>query len=91
MAKLCPLFSGSSGNSYYIEASGSGILVDCLLYTSSGIWTGFAGSAAKRGANTGDGLHGHPGFYNDFPGGSLCMVIFMNTKKRLDIRKGREW
>ena len=28
MAKLCPLFSGSSGNSYYIEASGSGILVD---------------------------------------------------------------
>ena len=28
MAKVCPLFSGSSGNSYYIEASGSGILVD---------------------------------------------------------------
>ena len=29
MAKLCPLFSGSSGNSYYLEASGSGILIDC--------------------------------------------------------------
>lgn len=28
MAKLCPLFSGSSGNSFYIGASGSGILVD---------------------------------------------------------------
>ncbi|MBQ9461393.1 MAG: MBL fold metallo-hydrolase [Clostridia bacterium] len=29
MAKLCPLFSGSSGNSYYLEVSGSGILIDC--------------------------------------------------------------
>ena len=32
MAKLCPLFSGSSGNSYYIEASGSGILVLSLIH-----------------------------------------------------------
>ena len=29
MAKLCPLFSGSSGNSYYLEASGSAVLIDC--------------------------------------------------------------
>lgn len=28
MAKLCPLFSGSSGNSYYIGSGGEGILVD---------------------------------------------------------------
>lgn len=28
MAKLCPLFSGSSGNSYYIGSSGNGILID---------------------------------------------------------------
>ncbi len=29
MAKLCPLFSGSSGNSYYLESAGQGILIDC--------------------------------------------------------------
>ena len=29
MPKLCPLFSGSSGNSYYLESAGSGILIDC--------------------------------------------------------------
>ena len=29
MPKLCPLFSGSSGNSYYMEAAGRGILIDC--------------------------------------------------------------
>lgn len=29
MPKLCPLFSGSSGNSYYLEAAGCGILIDC--------------------------------------------------------------
>lgn len=29
MPKLCPLFSGSSGNSYYLETAGSGILIDC--------------------------------------------------------------
>lgn len=28
MAKICPLFSGSRGNSYYISSSGSGILID---------------------------------------------------------------
>ena len=28
MARLCPLFSGSSGNSYYIGAAGTGILID---------------------------------------------------------------
>lgn len=28
MAKLCPLFSGSSGNSYYLGAAGGGILID---------------------------------------------------------------
>lgn len=28
MAKLCPLFSGSNGNSYYIGSSGSCILID---------------------------------------------------------------
>lgn len=28
MAKLCPLFSGSSGNSYYLGSSQSGILID---------------------------------------------------------------
>lgn len=28
MSKLCPLFSGSQGNSYYIGANGKGILVD---------------------------------------------------------------
>lgn len=28
MAKLCPLFSGSRGNSYYISAGGTAILVD---------------------------------------------------------------
>ncbi len=28
MARICPLFSGSKGNSYYIGASGSGILID---------------------------------------------------------------
>ena len=28
MAKVCPLFSGSSGNSLYIGASGKGILID---------------------------------------------------------------
>ena len=29
MPKLCPLFSGSSGNSYYLETAGQGILIDC--------------------------------------------------------------
>ncbi len=29
MSKLCPLFSGSSGNSYYLENRGQGILIDC--------------------------------------------------------------
>ena len=29
MARFCPLFSGSSGNSYYIGSSQSGILIDC--------------------------------------------------------------
>lgn len=29
MPKLCPLFSGSSGNSYYIGSAGQGILIDC--------------------------------------------------------------
>ncbi len=29
MPKLCPLFSGSSGNAYYLEAAGCGILIDC--------------------------------------------------------------
>jgi len=29
MPKLCPLFSGSSGNSYYLESAGRGVLVDC--------------------------------------------------------------
>ena len=29
MPKLFPLFSGSSGNSYYLESAGSGILIDC--------------------------------------------------------------
>lgn len=29
MPKLCPLFSGSSGNSYYLESAGKGILIDC--------------------------------------------------------------
>ena len=29
MPKLCPLFSGSSGNCYYLESAGSGILIDC--------------------------------------------------------------
>ena len=29
MARLCPLFSGSSGNSYYLESAGSGVLIDC--------------------------------------------------------------
>ncbi|MDD5953420.1 MAG: MBL fold metallo-hydrolase [Oscillospiraceae bacterium] len=28
MAKVCPLFSGSSGNSYYIESGDTGILLD---------------------------------------------------------------
>ena len=28
MARFCPLFSGSSGNSYYIGSAGSGILID---------------------------------------------------------------
>ena len=28
MARFCPLFSGSSGNSYYIGSSGSGVLID---------------------------------------------------------------
>lgn len=28
MAKICPLFSGSRGNSYYIGGGGSGILID---------------------------------------------------------------
>lgn len=28
MAKICPLFSGSKGNSYYISSGGSGILID---------------------------------------------------------------
>lgn len=28
MAKICPLFSGSRGNSYYIGSAGSGILID---------------------------------------------------------------
>lgn len=28
MAKLCPLFSGSQGNSYYIGSAGKGILID---------------------------------------------------------------
>lgn len=28
MAELCPLFSGSTGNSYYIGSKSSGILVD---------------------------------------------------------------
>lgn len=28
MARFCPLFSGSSGNSYYVGASGGGILID---------------------------------------------------------------
>lgn len=28
MAKILPLFSGSSGNSYYVSCSGSGILID---------------------------------------------------------------
>lgn len=28
MSKLCPLFSGSEGNSYYLGASGKGILLD---------------------------------------------------------------
>lgn len=28
MAKICPLFSGSRGNSYYISSAGSGILID---------------------------------------------------------------
>lgn len=28
MAKICPLFSGSRGNSYYISAAGNGILID---------------------------------------------------------------
>lgn len=28
MAKICPLFSGSSGNSYYISAGNTGILLD---------------------------------------------------------------
>ena len=28
MAKVCPLFSGSSGNSYYIGTGEHGILVD---------------------------------------------------------------
>lgn len=28
MAKLCPIFSGSKGNSYYISVSGNGILID---------------------------------------------------------------
>ncbi len=29
MPKLCPLFSGSSGNSYYLGAAGRGVLIDC--------------------------------------------------------------
>ena len=29
MPKLCPLFSGSSGNSYYFESGGRGVLIDC--------------------------------------------------------------
>ena len=29
MPKLCPLYSGSSGNSYYLETAGKGILIDC--------------------------------------------------------------
>lgn len=28
MAKICPLFSGSKGNSYYISSGGNGILID---------------------------------------------------------------
>ena len=28
MPRLCPLFSGSSGNSYYIGSAESGILID---------------------------------------------------------------
>ncbi|MCQ4021427.1 MULTISPECIES: MBL fold metallo-hydrolase [unclassified Ruminococcus] len=28
MAKICPLFSGSQGNSYYISSAGNGILID---------------------------------------------------------------
>ena len=28
MALVCPLFSGSSGNSYYIGQEGEGILID---------------------------------------------------------------
>ena len=29
MTRLCPLFSGSSGNSYYIGSASDGILIDC--------------------------------------------------------------
>lgn len=29
MARLCPLFSGSSGNSYYIGSRSGGVLIDC--------------------------------------------------------------
>lgn len=29
MARLCPLFSGSSGNSYYIGSRSAGVLIDC--------------------------------------------------------------
>lgn len=29
MTRLCPLFSGSSGNSYYIGSASEGILIDC--------------------------------------------------------------
>ncbi|HCW79657.1 MAG TPA: MBL fold metallo-hydrolase, partial [Ruminococcaceae bacterium] len=28
MARFCPLFSGSSGNSYYIGSANEGILID---------------------------------------------------------------
>ena len=28
MARLCPLFSGSSGNSYYIGSRSGGLLID---------------------------------------------------------------
>ena len=28
MARLCPLFSGSSGNSYYIGSRSQGVLID---------------------------------------------------------------
>ena len=28
MARVCPLFSGSTGNSYYIGSRGAGLLID---------------------------------------------------------------